>query len=250
MKKIFVLMLTIAILFCGMVSVSAEETMDFEQVVDEETVLSEHESETEDLSTDVKENPIDLEEYADQFVQYIYSGSSGSNDLMEKIIAMGEQYQTAKAEGYTFKERLVQLLTPENVVTTAAAAFLFICGVAFFIFRRKQKRDVTVLRSDISTLKQKYIEETETNRILRETVENQSTEIGNMKEILLSLAERSDISKQELAHVEHTAEAVARMVKDVFLNSKTIDASGKALVVHNYMDALGKDEKGKEAANE
>jgi hypothetical protein len=40
-------------------------------------------------------------------------------------------------------------------------------------------------------------------------------------------------------HVSHATTAVAKMVKDVFLNSKTIDASGKALLVHNYIEAIG-----------
>jgi hypothetical protein len=31
------------------------------------------------------------------------------------------------------------------------------------------------------------------------------------------------------------------MVKDVFLNSRTIDASGKSLLVHNYLEALGEE---------
>lgn len=257
MKKIFVLILTIAVLMAFVTVASAEEAADVPAVEDEttDTVTEPTETETpaEETTETVEEAPaeIDFDQYAEKFVGYIFSNSEGSTELMDKIVAMCEQYQLSKEQGYTLEERLNQLLTPENIMTTVSAAFLVICGVTFFLFRRRQKLDTAKIHADLASWKKKYQEETESNRELRDNIQHQSDEIEKMKEMLTALSEKSDVSKQDMAHVEHTAVAVAKMVKDVFLNSKTIDASGKALLVHNYVEAIGEAENStKESDNE
>lgn len=260
MKRIFVFLITIAVLLSLVTAVSAEETMTADSIVQEtESTTEETAAQTTETSlpeetdggTQENETEIDFEAYAEQFVGYIFSGAERSDELMDKIIAMGEQYQLSKEQGYTLEERINQLLTPENIMTTIAAAFLLICGIAFFIFRRRQKLDTAKISVELKDWKKKYEAEAETNKKLRSDIEKQTKEIGEMKELLISLTERSDLSKKDMSHIEHTAVAVAKMVKDVFLNSKTIDASGKALLVHNYVEALGEaDEPAKECANE
>lgn len=251
MKRFFVLFLILLLVLSLALSVSADEVtsdstteesmQDSEAVMEEETVGTKEETQTDASEgvVDESEESIDFDAYAEQFVGYIFSGSAASDELLDKIIDMGAQYQLAKEQGYTLEERLNQLLTPDNILTTIAAVFLVICGVAFFVFRHKQKIDTARIHVDLVAWKKKYEEETKTNQKLREDIEHQSTEIHELKEMVVALTERSDISKQDLAHVEHTAVAVAKMVKDVFLNSKTIDASGKSLLVHNYVEALG-----------
>lgn len=241
MKKIFVLILTIAVLMAFVTVASAEEAADVPATEGETAESATESTETETPSEELPAE-INFDQYAEQFVGYIFSNSDGSTELMDKIVAMCEQYQLSKEQGYTLEERLNQLLTPENIVTTVSAAFLVVCGVAFFLFRRRQKLDTAKIHADLASWKKKYQEETETNRELRDNIHHQSEGIEEMKAMLTALSEKSDVSKQDMAHVEHTAVAVAKMVKDVFLNSKTIDASGKALLVHNYVEAIGEAE--------
>ena len=186
------------------------------------------------------------ETWKQQFIDYVFSGAQGSTELIDKIIAMGEQFAEQKEAGYTFKERINQLITPDNMITTVSAAFLLVCGIALFIFKRWQKRSNIALHKDVTYLREKYDEEALENKKLKEEVIAQSNEIKELKELIMGLCERSDLRKTDMKHVSHTAAAVAKMVKDVFLNSKTIDASGKALLVHNYMEAIGGEESEKD----
>ena len=245
MKKIAIFVLMFAVLVAFVTVVSAEEIAD----------ISETEGETAEstiaLTAPESSDEIDFDRYAERFVEYIFSNSDEASDLMDKIIAIGEQYQTSKEQGYTLEERVNQMLTPENIITTVSATFLVVCGIAFFIFRHRQKIDTGKITVELNNMKKKYEKETETNKELRENILKQTEEINQMKLMLTKLTERSNISKQDMAHIEHTAVAVAKMVKDVFLNSKTIDASGKALLVHNYVEALGEVESvAKESDNE
>jgi cell division protein FtsL len=246
MKKIFAIILTIIMLSTFALSMSAEGG---EPLVESETVMETVEEAVEDTEsqTDIIESPethveaIDSEKYAQQFIDYVFSGAAGSGELMDKIIAMGEQFAEQKEAGYTFKERINQLITPENMITTISAAFLLICGIAMFIFKRWQKRSNMSLHNDITYLRKKYDKETEENKKLKEEVEELRSETKELHELIQSLCERSDLSKSDMEHISHTATAVAKMVKDVFLNSRTIDASGKSLLVHNYLEALGEE---------
>ena len=92
---------------------------------------------------------------AEQFVKYIFSGEEGSEELMSKIIEMGDQYLKSKEQGYTFKERMLQLFTAENIVVISASAFIVICGVGFFIIEAKRKKDRRVTKTYIARLEKK-----------------------------------------------------------------------------------------------
>ena len=227
-----------------------EETVDTEAVVDtepavdgEEVVETEPVVDTEAVVDTAPTTEIDFEEYAEKFVDYIFSGASGSTELMDKIIAIGNQYQEAKEQGYTFKERLTQLLTPDNLMATVAAAFLFIIGIAFFIFRHTQNKTSRNTAYEINSLKKMYEEEVETNKELREHIRTQSETIADLKNTVGGLSEKSDLTKNDMSHINNLAMGVATMVKDVFMNSKTIDSSGKNLLLHDYMQALGESER-------
>lgn len=252
MKKTLALILTIILCFAFSVAINATES---ETVVAEvtDTVTAETEAtedtdvtEIETQASEQTEITVNDEKYAQQFIDYVFSGAQGSTELIDKIIAMGEQFAEQKEAGYTFKERINQLITPDNMITTVSAAFLLVCGIALFIFKRWQKRSNIALHKDVTYLREKYDEEALENKKLKEEVIAQSNEIKELKELITSLCERSDLRKTDMDHVSHTATAVAKMVKDVFLNSKTIDASGKALLVHNYMEAIGGEESEKD----
>jgi cell division protein FtsB len=222
--------------------VNASETDEVTETVTDEIVAVDTVAETEvPLVEQMPSEKIDNEKYAQQFIDYVFSGAAGSTELMDKIIAMGEQFSEQKEAGYTFKERINQLITPENMITTISAAFLLICGIGMFIFKRWQKRSNIALHKDVEYLRNKYDKETEENHKLREEVEELRSETKELHELIQSLCERSDLSKSDMEHISHTATAVAKMVKDVFLNSRTIDASGKSLLVHNYLEALGEE---------
>lgn len=257
MKKILALTLTIILtamlafpafaeeVDTATVDTTVETEAEANTVVDTDNVINQS-AETETVTLTDIEN----EKYAQQFINYVFSGAEGSQELMDKIIAMGEQFAEQKEAGYTFKERIEQLVTPDNMITSISALFLVICGIAVFVFKNWQKRSSLALHKDISILKDKYDDERKENEKLREDVTMQTKEIEELKSLIVGLCERSDISKTDMDHVSHTATAVARMVKDVFLNSKTIDASGKALLVHNYMDAIGAEETSNAEATE
>ena len=185
----------------------------------------------------------DKNEAARQFVQYIFSGEEGSEELMNKIIEMGDQYMLSKEQGYTLKERLLQMLTTENLVVLSASVFLVVCGVAFFVIEAKRKKDRKATVAYISRLEKKYKEEVASNTDMRNAILEQSILISDMAGRLGALCEVSEKNKLDLDNVTKANQAVAKMVKDVFLNSKTIDANAKSLLVHNYLEAVGHTEK-------
>ncbi len=231
MKK-FVIALLIALLavFCS-ISAFAEETV----VDDTEQVAAE-------TQTDEQTEPSASRIYAEQLAEYVFSGADGSAELMDRIIAIGEQYKAAKEEGYSLEERIAQLVTPENIVTTVAAAFLALCGISFFVIEQRRKRDSRALCAYVSELERKYTDEIDSNAGLKVQIERQGEDIAEMKSVLCTLAEGASVTKGEAERIAHSASAVADMVKDVFLNSKTLSADAKELMLHNYMKAFGSGE--------
>ena len=188
--------------------------------------------------------------YAEKFVDYIFSGAAGSTEIMDRIIAMGSQYLEAKEQGYTFSERINQLLTPDNIMATAAAVFLVVIGIAFFFFRHSQIVSSRLTMSEIAQLRDLYEKEVESNADLREHIKSQNAVIETLNERVTGLSEKSDLTKADMSHVNKLALATATMVKDVFMNSKTIDSSGKNLLLHDYTKALEESERFGEVENE
>lgn len=256
MKKIVFISLIIAALLCGSVVVLADEpvieteavTVETEAVETEAVVESQPVGETEVITPS---NDVDFEDYAEKFVDYIFSGASGSSEIMDKIIAMGNQYLEAKEQGYTFEERMAQLLTPDNIMATAAAAFLVIIGIAFFIFKHGQNKTTRLNLTEISRLRELYENEVESNADLREHIKAQNETIAELKGLVTGLSDKSDVTKTDMGHVNKLAIATAEMVKDAFMNSKTIDSSTKNLLMHDYTKALEESEKfGEVSGNE
>lgn len=242
MKKLIFILCTVFAVSCFLPFACAEDTVPAgeEGGTAAETEMTENAEES-TVGLPAETNEENYGEYAEMFAKYVFSGTEDSSEIMDRLILICEEYQASKEAGYTFKERISQLITPENIIVTSAAAFLVVCGIAFFAFESKRKKDRRDTYSDVKRLKDMYADESESNKALREMLEKQNTEISEMKAVLTALSEKSDISRTELDRTAHSSEAVAKMVKDVFLSSKTIDASGKALLVHNYLDTLGSD---------
>lgn len=255
MKKIVFISLIIVALLCGSIAVFADEVVTETEtaVVDDKVVETESVVVTEPVAESESVIPtedIDFEKYAETFVDYIFSGAAGSSEIMDKIIAMGNQYLEAKEQGYTFEERMAQLLTPDNIMATAAAAFLVVIGIAFFIFKHGQNKTTRLNLSEISRLRELYENEVESNADLREHIKEQNETISELKGILTGLSDKSDVTKTDMSHVNKLAIATAEMVKDAFMNSKTIDSSTKNLLMHDYTKALEESEKFGEVSNE
>ena len=247
MKKLFSILLCAVIIFTlGLPVCAQDETVAVEE---QENIPAESELTTEEAPA-VTQSTENYDEYARQLAGYIFSGSESSAELMDKIIAIGNQYQESKEAGYTFSERIKQLLTPENIITTVAAGFLLVCGIAFFVIEQRRKNDRFRIYSYVSELESKYCDEVESNKKLRAEVEAETKEISEMKKLLIELSGKSTVTKKEMEHVSHTATAVCDMVKDVFLNSKTLSADAKELMMHNYNKAFESEKSDKENENE
>lgn len=182
---------------------------------------------------------LDKDKLAEQFIGYIMSGDEGSEELLDKIIAMGEQYKQYKEDGYTLEERIAEMMTADNLVVLASAAFLVVCGSAFFVFEGKRKKERRTNAAYIARFDTKLNEECETNANLKKIVEDQSAHIAELQEQIKHLCENADANKLDLDKVTHANEAVAKMIFDVFLCSRTLDKSAKELLTHNYMEAIG-----------
>ena len=261
MKKILLFTIAVILAFSLSLSAYAEEEpippTDTSEVVEipplEENTKEENQN-NEVTNSEIPESPeadvqgtvpdtntvevVDREKSAEQFISYIFSGEDGADELMKKIVAIGEQYQQSKERGYTFKERLVQMFTTENLVVLSAAGFLVICGVAFFFIEAKRKKDRIFTATYIAKLEKKYSEEVKSNKQMKETLLQQGDEIADMKMQLVALCDASEANKLDLDKSTRANLAVAKMVKDVFLNSRTIDANAKSLLIHNYLEVI------------
>lgn len=261
MKKLIavILMVMVAMTFSVTAFATEEEVVETPEVNEEtleetpEEVPTETPTETPDEVVDevVDETPkedevvptpnteaFNKDEFANQFVAYIFSGTENADEIMDKIIAMGEQYKQYKEDGYTFEERLEQMVTTENIVALASAGFLVVCGIAFFVIEDKRKKDRKATAHYVAVLQEKYAEEVESNKAVKEALANQTEVVAEMRKILEALIADADSNKLNLDSATRSSKAVAKMVKDVFLCSKTIDASGKELLTRNYLEAM------------
>lgn len=221
-------------------AVTTEATTEATETVTTEAATTEPvTTEETTIVTTVQTNVPDKDKLAEQFIGYIMSGDEGSEELLDKIIAMGEQYKQYKEDGYTLEERIAEMMTADNLVVLASAAFLVVCGSAFFVFEGKRKKERRTNAAYIARFDTKLNEECETNAKLNKTVEDQSAHIAELQEQIKHLCENADANKLDLDKVTHANEAVAKMIFDVFLCSRTLDKSAKELLTHNYMEAIG-----------
>lgn len=240
MKKILLIVLSILLVLNLPIIISAEDSVVTEPVAEEITT----ESVTETVPV-LKEEPqadgktkVPSSELAEQFVAYIFSGEEGSDELMDKLLTICEEYSLQKEQGYTFQERMVQLVSSENLVVFSAAAFLVVCGIAFFVIESKRKRDRKATGAYIARLEKSYQKEIKSNTEMKEAYLRQGEEINDMREQLAMLCQTTEANKMDLDKTTRANQAVANMIKDVFLNSKTIDANAKSLLIHNYLEAV------------
>jgi hypothetical protein len=238
MKKIFVSVLMVIMILCFSVFVFAEDT----ELPTEDTELTET-AETyieTDTATDTAAPVIKGEggSISDQLSSYL--SKDGATVLIDEIIAMGKQLEELEAQGYTFKERLVQLITPENIVTTAAAAFFIVGGLVLLFTRKRQMNTV-------DSLNESYLIESDENQKLREKVKDMSLELTQLRQEVSELRANNTDNSKQMKEIASSSKAVADMVKDVFLCSKTLNAEGKSLVVTNYLKAYGEEKNDTEA---
>ena len=235
MKKIIFALFCILLLCSLVLCVAAEDaaTGSVEDGQNEEEVTAEESTTSEGNVSDV-EGKIDYSEIAGQFFAYIQSGEA-PEELLDAMILMGEQMQEMKEEGYTLKDRLLQLLSKENILTIASAAFMLIGGIFWFILRCKLKNigyDSEDSLKFVKELNEAFSKEKEARENAEKKNEEYAAAMRRIEEKINSL----DQSTQRAAK---GALAVASMTKDVFLNSRTIDAEGKNLLTHNYVEAVG-----------
>ena len=238
MKKIFVSVLMVIMILCFSVFVFAEDT----ELPTEDTELTETPEtyiET-DTATDTAAPVIkgEVGSISDQLSSYL--SKDGATVLIDEIIAMGKQLEELEAQGYTFKERLVQLITPENIVTTAAAAFFIVGGLVLLFTRKRQMNTV-------DSLNESYLIESDENQKLREKVKDMSLELTQLRQEVSELRANNTDNSKQMKEIASSSKAVADMVKDVFLCSKTLNAEGKSLVVNNYLKAYGEEKNDTEA---
>ena len=203
----------------------------------EGTVLTEH-TESDAGSSEQATIGIDYALLAKQFVSYIQSGQA-PEELVDSVIAMGEQMQQMKEDGYTLQERLLQLISPENLLTTATAAFLMVGAIVLFILRIKQKNnelDIGDILAAVSAIQKKQEGESKDAATRQEASQQSQKE---MLSLLQDILKRIEQNEKEAKRAGNGSAAVAKMVKDVFLNSRTIDADGKQLMIRNYIEATG-----------
>ena len=193
----------------------------------EGTVLTEYTASDRE-SSERPSASIDYALLAKQLVTYIQSGEA-PEELIDSVIAMGEQMQQMKEDGYTLQERLLQLISPENLLTTVTAAFLIVGAIVLFILRKRQKDnelDIGDILSAVAAIQTKQGTDSETSE--------------EMLSLLKKMQQELEKNSKAAARAGSGSAAVAKMVKDVFLNSRTIDADGKQLMVRNYNEAVGK----------
>lgn len=222
MKRILFVMLVMALLLTLSVTVCAETSDEVNPDPSESGTPA------------IEKGKNDYSEVAKQFIGYIQSGEA-PQELIDSIIVMGEEMQEMKEQGYTLQERLLQLISPDHILTTVGAVFLVVAGVVLFWVRGRLKSnglDIEDTLAEVQELKKKL----------------ESKEAEQEKTEAVRAADREQLSRIEtmlgkvLASSQNAGRgstAVAKMVKDVFLNSRTIDADGKALLTHNYLEATG-----------
>lgn len=230
MKKIICLFLVV--LFALLLTVSTGAQAEIELPVDQAT----------EIAAEISEE-IDYAAIAKQVVSYIQSGDA-PQELIDALITMGEEMQTMKEDGYTFKERVLQLITSENILATATAFFLIVGAILLFLakkYLRNSAYDSEDALAEVRSLKSELKDERERRERAEEKAKEKDAKIDQVL----------DLARQILSGVQNTGKgsiAVAKMTKDVFLNSRTIDAEGKALLTHNFLEAMeelngGNDEK-------
>lgn len=237
MKKTLIYLLTVLTLFGVTVlpafaeaGAPAEGSLEeVTETVTEAPVLTE--------PTDTEEQSALWQEMVDYLQQNGIQVDSFGEETVDKLILLGEQFADLKEQGYTLEERLGQLITPENLLTTASALVLVLSTVALFLIKSRQRAAALRTAASMNALKDAYDREAEENQTLRGEVTALREEQTAMHDLLRQLCEESALGAKALKQTEACSLGVANMVKDVFLNSKSLDHAGKDLMIRNYLAA-------------
>lgn len=167
------------------------------------------------------------------------SADSFGSDTVDKLILLGERFAHMKEEGYTLEERLRQLITPENLLTTASAIVLVLSTVLLFIMKSRQRAATLRTARSMEALKEAYDREAEENEALGAELTALREEQEAIHVLLMELCQSTSLGHKDMKKTRDCALGVANMVKDVFLNARTLDHAGKDLMIRNYLAATG-----------
>lgn len=217
MKKFFCVFLVFMLVFALAILTSAE------------SVATTTAGEGADSTDAVQSEKVDYGALARQFAEYIQSGEA-PEELVDSMIAMGEEMKQMKEEGYTLKERLLQLVSPEHILTTATAFALVVCGIVMLILKKKQRNSELDINAICQSIAAILVNQ---ENAAKESAEQKKKDASELEEC------RKQIEgiKGSVEHLGDGSLAVAKMVKDVFLSSRTLDADGKQLMVKNFNEA-------------
>ncbi|MBQ8345347.1 MAG: hypothetical protein IJY42_03670, partial [Clostridia bacterium] len=165
MKKIIAIFAALLICSVAILPAFAEQT---DLATDTEAAETVPQTETEPLSeTTPTTDPALWQEMLDYLAQNGVDTSDFGSDTVEKLIALGEQFADLKEQGYTLEERLEQLVTPENILTTASAAVLVFSTVFLFIMKSRQRTATLTAARQMQSLRSAYDTEAAENAALR-----------------------------------------------------------------------------------
>ena len=241
MKKLWICLMTVLTLVGMTVLPAFAATEAVEPVEVTETV---------EPSTQAPEGVTEQESMWRELLAYMeengVSTDSFGEDTVDKLIRLGEEFSAMKEQGYSFEERMAQLITPENLLTTASALVLVLSTVALFVMKSRQRAATVRTAKSMEVLKEAYDTEAEKAEALREEVSALREEQVAIHALLQRLSEESALGQKALLSAKSCSLGVANMVKDVFLNSKSLDHAGKDLMIRNYLAATA-DKEGVEA---
>lgn len=245
MKKIILVLIALALMLALPITTFAENVAIEEDIVVDEVI---------DEVVDEVTPPTDGDAEATPDTDII---EGLNNETLDKIIALGQALQELKESEYTFKERMLQLINPENLSGTLGTVATVVVSIAVFIFRSIMKRDtennmgeIAVVGDDVLNLGKTVKKLTEKNKELEATVEK-LVEVIESNTIKL---EQINVDTTENKLISDTAKAAtiatAKMVSDAFSHSRTIDAATKALITYDYLEVLKSQEAKKQTSEE
>lgn len=206
MKKFIIIFATIVVLtmlFCP----STAKAEGIEEEEKKEEILTE-------------ETGTDYDKLADKVYERIKDElPQGLSNNIEELL---DSWKATEKEDATFTDRVKEFFDPDNIVNTVSMLFMVVAGVLLFYLKKKQ--GISIMNTDYDLIALKESSD-KNNQILAEEIEK----------LIKTIEQKADSSeKSRLASV-----GVANMLKDIFMNSRTIDEAGKKIMNLDYLKAIG-----------
>ena len=116
---------------------------------------------------------------------------------------------------------------------------LVLSTVLLLIMKSRQRTAALRTARSMEALKEAYDRDAEENAALAAELTALKEEQGAIHALLEKLCESSALGTEAMKRTRDCSLGVANMVKDVFLNAKTLDHAGKDLMIRNYLAATG-----------